>query len=456
MAIKTVHSTLLPLRTKLKQLFSLQEDTDEEGSVESIKKNAEFRSGNAWTLIFAIFIASVGLNVNSAAVIIGAMLISPLMGTIMGAGLALGTYDFDLLKLSGRNLFIAVVLSILTSFCYFYLSPLGDAQSELLARTRPTAFDVLIAIFGGATGIIAASRKEKGNAIPGVAIATALMPPLCTAGYGLASGEFRYFFGAIYLFCINSVFICLSTFIFVRILKFKRVNFIDPKRHSRIKILMVSVAILTFLPSAFLAWYYAKEASFQSKVNIFLKEDFRFRGTYIAAHTSSFSLKKSWIKVSLIGSELPKLELEKLTLRLADYGLSGTNLEVDQSSLAHDIENNLREKINTEFSIKDKAVKTANREIELLRSFVNRYEQQTLLTEQIRKEIAITFPEVDSLELTYIEHNQSARSRSVESDPKHVALIRWKHRPPKRKVTDLENFLKIRSDDPKLNIYDIR
>ena len=190
----------------------MQVGNDEEGkedemeTIDYISKNVEFKGANLWILIFAILVASVGLNVNSTAVIIGAMLISPLMGPIMGVGLAAGINDFELLKKSLKNLGIAIAISIITSTIYFSFTPLNDAQSELLARTEPSIWDVLIALFGGLAGIVAGSRKEKSNAIPGVAIATALMPPLCTAGYGLATGNVYYFFGAFYLFFINSVF----------------------------------------------------------------------------------------------------------------------------------------------------------------------------------------------------------------------------------------------------------
>jgi len=185
----------------IKDRFSLDEDkADEALIIESIDRNVHFKGTNLWTLIFAILIASIGLNVNSTAVIIGAMLISPLMGPIMGIGLGIGIIDFDLMKRGIKNLMIAALLSIITSFLYFSLSPLHEARTEILARTTPSIWDVLIAFFGGMAGIIAGTRKEKSNILPGVAIATALMPPLCTAGFGLATGEVYYFFGAIYLF----------------------------------------------------------------------------------------------------------------------------------------------------------------------------------------------------------------------------------------------------------------
>lgn len=232
----SLRNRIMQLLLFFKERFDLHEGKEDElETIDYIRKNVEFKGANLWILIFAIFVASVGLNVNSTAVIIGAMLISPLMGPIMGIGLAAGINDFELLKKSMKNLGIAVVISILTSTIYFSFTPLNDAQSELLARTEPTIWDVLIALFGGLAGIVAGSRKEKSNAIPGVAIATALMPPLCTAGYGLATANLYYFFGAFYLFFINSVFISLSTYVIVRFMKFPKKEFLDRKREKTVK-----------------------------------------------------------------------------------------------------------------------------------------------------------------------------------------------------------------------------
>ena len=199
-----------------------QEKENEMETIESIQKGVEVKGTNLWVLIFAIFVASLGLNTNSTAVIIGAMLISPLMGPIMGFGLGLGISDFELIKRAFRNFATATIFSVITSTLFFLISPISEAQSELLARTQPTVYDVLIAFFGGLAGIVASSTKSKGNVIPGVAIATALMPPLCTAGFGLASGNLYYFFGAFYLYFINTVFISLATFLVVRLLKYPK------------------------------------------------------------------------------------------------------------------------------------------------------------------------------------------------------------------------------------------
>lgn len=230
--------------------------------LDNVKSNISFRGSNLWILACAIVVASVGLNVNSTAVIIGAMLISPLMGPIVGAGFGLGIYDFNLLKRSLKNLLIATVVSLVVSTIYFYLSPFKDTQSELLARTSPNIYDIFIAFFGGLVGVIAITRVEKGNPIPGVAIATALMPPLCTAGYGLALGNFKFFFGAMYLYTINCVFICIATFIIVKYLKYPIVKQTDVKMEKRVKYMISLLTLALIVPSIFFAYQLFQEKKY--------------------------------------------------------------------------------------------------------------------------------------------------------------------------------------------------
>jgi len=249
-------SILLSIWTTIKGYFDLSFQRDDEAVViAQIRESVNFRGVNSWVLIFAIFIASLGLNVNSTAVIIGAMLISPLMGPIIGLGLAIAINDLELLKQSFRNLAAATLISVLTATVYFYITPLDEAQSELLARTSPTIYDVLIALFGGAAGILALSMKGRGgNVLPGVAIATALMPPLCTAGYGLATGQPSFFFGAFYLFFINTVFIGLATFLGVRLMKFTPKAEMDKTRFAKVRKYIIAVVVLTMLPATYITF----------------------------------------------------------------------------------------------------------------------------------------------------------------------------------------------------------
>lgn len=315
----------------IRNLFNLNEDkADEQQIVESVKHGVSFRGTNLWTLIFAIFIASIGLNMNSTAVVIGAMLISPLMGPIMGIGLGIGVYDFDLLKRGIKNLVIAAVISIITSCIYFLLTPLHEAKSELLARTTPTIWDVFIAFFGGLAGIVAGTRKEKSNVLPGVAIATALMPPLCTSGFGLATGQWYYFLGALYLFFINSLFICLATLLIVRYLKFHKIEFPTVEQQKKVTRYILIITILTVLPSVYLAWRIVKHTIFEENAKNFVQNEFHFAQTQVVSRNLKFDHKNPSIELLLIGEELPHRIIDSIQQQLPKYNLTGTTLVVRQ------------------------------------------------------------------------------------------------------------------------------
>ena len=322
---------------RFKSLLVIHDDTDIEATIASIRRSVEFRGINIWILFFAIIIASIGLNVNSTAVIIGAMLISPLMGPINGIGLAVGTFDMKLLQRSFRNLAVMVVISLFASTVYFVLSPLSDAQSELLARTRPTIFDVLIASFGGLAGIVAASRKEQPfTVISGVAIATALMPPLCTAGFGLATLQFKYFFGAFYLFFINSVFIALATFLMVRYLKFPVNKFVDPKREKMVKRSIMFFTLLVMIPSFFTAISVVRESAFNSQVIKFvndLQKNEILKDSQIISYEKVYDKKSPTLTLTVIGDEVSSAEIDTLRMMMVnDYSLASTQLRVRQTS----------------------------------------------------------------------------------------------------------------------------
>lgn len=322
---------LRQLKLTMARRFNLNLDkADENDVIASIKKNSDFKGANLWTLIFAIFIASIGLNVNSTAVIIGAMLISPLMGPIMGIGLGIGINDFELVKKGGRNLLIATLISIATSSLYFCITPLHDAQSELLARTTPSVWDVFIAFFGGLAGIVAGTRTEKSNVIPGVAIATALMPPLCTAGYALASGHIYYFLGAIYLFFINSVFICISTYLIVRFLQFRKISFDDKRYERKASRYILIIVTLTLLPSIYLAYGIVQKSFFEGNAQKFIKEQFQFANTQVVNKSLKYDAKGSEIDLLLIGYELPAATIDSIRKNLALYGLKKTKLDIRQ------------------------------------------------------------------------------------------------------------------------------
>ena len=318
-----------------KELLDIRDESDRDATVEDVKKDISFKGHNAWILVFSIFVASIGLNVSSAAVIIGAMLISPLMGPIVGVGLSVAINDIDTLKRSLVNLGVMVVLSVLTAYFYFLISPIKQETPELVARTFPTILDVLVAIFGGLALIIAKTKKGTiASVIMGVAIATALMPPLCTVGYGLASGNWEYAGGAFYLFSINSVFIALSTFVVAKMLRFPMVKYANSKRRKRTARIATFIAVLVMIPSVILFIKLLEQQVFQTRSQEFVKEVVQYEGAEIVKATQDF--KTGVIDVYLIGQRVPGEEIEKWTAELGEEpDLKNAVLRVHQGTDQH-------------------------------------------------------------------------------------------------------------------------
>mgnify|MGYP000960823652 FL=1 len=315
----------------IKSYFNVLPDKDgEKYVIKQITNGINFQGSNLWILIFAVFIASLGLNVNSTAVIIGAMLISPLMGPIIGMGLALGIADLELFKQSIKNYLISTFISVVTATIYFTLSPITDAQSELLARTSPTLYDVLIALFGGAAGFLAMSTKGRNNVVPGVAIATALMPPLCTAGYGLAVQNTSYFFGAFYLYFINTVFIAFTTCLGVRFLHFHRKQFINLEKMKRVNLYIVSIIIITILPASYMTWNIIKQSVFENNIKKFIAEELSYSGTNILSH--EYDLQTKTLHVVAVGNPISADTIAKAQKTMTDYQLEGYKLKVIQGT----------------------------------------------------------------------------------------------------------------------------
>ena len=302
----------------------------EDEVVAQISDGVDFHGATLWVLIFAIFIASLGLNVNSTAVIIGAMLISPLMGPIIGMGLAVGIADLKLFKRALTNYLITTVISVVTATIYFTISPITEAQSELLARTSPTLYDVLIALFGGAAGILAISTKSKNNVIPGVAIATALMPPLCTAGYGLAVSNTSYFFGAFYLYFINTVFIAFTTCIGVRLLHFHRKKFVDREKMKRVNYYIAGILLITMIPAGYMTWRIIKQSVIENNIEKFVRDELDNSGTYIISH--EYDSKTKTLNVVAIGKPISVGAIAKAQKSMADYKLGDYTLKVIQGT----------------------------------------------------------------------------------------------------------------------------
>lgn len=442
---------ILDFWTYIKSLFDLQEGkVDDLVTIEDIRKNVEFKGANLYILIFAILVASVGLNVNSTAVVIGAMLISPLMGPIMGMGLAAGINDFDLLKKSLKNIGLASLISILTSSLYFFFTPLDIAQSELLARTEPSIWDVLIALFGGLAGIVAGSRKEKSNAIPGVAIATALMPPLCTAGYGIATGNLAYFFGAFYLFFINSVFISLSTYLIVRFMRFPKREFLDPLREKRVRTYITVFIIVTIAPSIYLAYNIVTRTLWEESVNQYLRVEFDMPGTQIISSELTFLPDSSVVEVTLIGEKLSSSNIQQLKNKLTVYGLDETHLYINQSTettpdmtvLRSDILKDLYERSEATIIEKDQ-------QINLLRSELNKYTEAIDLIPDVAQEAKINHP---TLEKFTMGRNLLVDIGANQQETVLMAYAQFSAAPEAEELNRLESWLKIRTKAQQINL----
>lgn len=316
----------------IKKIFSLlrltHEKEDYESIHETISQGIMFKGTNLWILIFAILVACVGLNMNSTAVIIGAMLISPLMGPISGVGYSVAIYDFVLLKRSLKNLLFAVGTALAASTFYFLLTPIRTEHAELLARTSPTIYDVLIAMFGGLAGIVALSSKNKGNVIPGVAIATALMPPLCTAGYGLSIWNMSYFFGALYLFIINSVFIALSSMVVSQLLKLPKRGYLLSKEIKNRNIAIFIVIGITVVPSVFFGYSLVKKEEFTAEAKTFVSKVEIFEGNFLLG--KEINADKKQIKLIYGGNQMDSLSRRRLLNRAYDNKLDTTNIIIEQ------------------------------------------------------------------------------------------------------------------------------
>ena len=381
---------------------ALPDKEDETEFIKQISSGVTFHGANLWVLIFAIFIASLGLNVNSTAVIIGAMLISPLMGPIIGMGLAVGIDDFDLLKRSVKNYLVATVISVITATIYFIISPLSEAQSELLARTSPTLYDVLIAIFGGAAGILALSTKGKGNVIPGVAIATALMPPLCTAGYGLAVGEMSFFFGAFYLYFINTVFIALATYLGVRLLQFKPKQFVDKARLAVVNRYIAVIVVVTMLPAVYMTTQIIRQSVFENHVKQFVKQELNQPGTRILSEQADRETKT--LDVVALGAALPNEMIEAARQRLADYQLADYQLNVIQGAQSDSLllaRNNAGTQQSLSGQDQQHLVLQTERVAQLERETAD-YRRLDALAREIAGEVKAVCPKVESIGLSKI------------------------------------------------------
>ncbi len=433
----------------IKDRLSILDNAQPEQTIQGIERDIDFKGFNLWILIPAILIASIGLNANSTAVIIGAMLISPLMGPIIGLGLSIGINDLVMLRRSLRNLGIAIVVSIITSSLFFFLIPINDASSELLARTQPDIRDVFIAFFGGFAGILAGSRKEKSNVIPGVAIATALMPPLCTAGYGIATLQFEYFLGASYLFLINAFFIALAAVLVTRYLRFPPKKFIDKKLRQRARLWLVLTVIVMIVPASVIFVRLVQNTIFLQKVNQFVEEEISYGESTIVKKDIVITDSTSYVNLVIFGEIIPDENIEvwqnnlnKLVNNTTLHIYQGTDKEgVPEVGKLVDLYTNTQNQIASK-----------EQTIQKLEETLKGYQREVLPTSLI-DEIKINYPEVMAIKMGRILYTDFSQAKTIVYPHFYV---KWAPTMPDsteiRRSLQLERWLSARLQEDSVNV----
>ncbi len=443
------------LKNYLVQYFNLAEDLVPQADAEAaIREGVSFKGTNMLILILAIFIASLGLNTNSTAVIIGAMLISPLMGPIIGIGLGVGVQDFELLNRSLRNLVMAAGFSVLTSTIYFLISPVSEGHSELLARTSPTIYDVLIGFFGGGAGIVAIGSKSKGNVIPGVAIATALMPPLCTAGYGLATLQLNYFLGAFYLFLINSIFIGLATFIGIKLMHYKPVKSVNPERSRIVRRIVYTVSILTLLPSLYLTYNMLRQSRFTMNADRFVSQQFNFPSTQVLSRKATIEHGEKNITVTLIGKILPADSLQlAMSSQLKNYGLEGAKLHIIQgdSPDLSELKNGMPS-MNDIYELARTSISAQQVKIDSLKSIIALTNINDTIAGRIAPEVKVLFPQVEELA---VSRAIFGNINSGQLDTVSMVLVKYASPLPQSKEREFTRFLEARLQSKSLQLINV-
>lgn len=426
----------------LKKLIHLSDEIDYENASASIRKNIAFKGTNVYILACAIIIASVGLNVNSIPVIIGAMLVSPVMGPILGFGLGLGTEDNDLVKNSLKNFGVMVGISIIASSLFFLLSPLSLANpSELLARTNPTIYDVLIALFGGLAGIIETSRKDKGSVITGVAIATALMPPLCTVGYGISIWKGSVIFGALYLFTINSIFIALATFATVKYFRFPVVENTDETRRRLPKGWLVAILIIVIVPSIISAISVIKENNFKIHAEKVVTDNKNLGKCFIYDHKATYSRKDSKLELFLAGETLTDEAKERLYQDAEQYSITRNQIVFHEDATSMRQEISETEMMKGFFEHTDQQIKALNDSIGKLDAALNTYKDKELPVEDVSKELFAQYSKITSLSLT----RGSSFNAENESETEQIIAFVTSSQPLTEDQKDrIEGWLKVR------------
>ena len=428
------------VREFLKITLNLTNDVDIPAASENIRKNIPFRGPNVYILFVAIIIASVGLNVNSIPVIIGAMLISPLMGPITGLGLGLGTNDRELVLFSIKNLLVMVGISLLAATLYFILTPLEiDNPTELLARTRPTIYDVFIALFGGLAGVLETARKEKGTVLSGVAIATALMPPLCTVGYGIANLSWQYTIGALFLFSINCIFIAMAAYLMAKFLKFP-VKTVEQHR-TRYFILSYALVILLAATSIFTGYHVIRENDFTKMANRFVKKNQNIGKTYIYDSQVNIDTKPYMLELRLAGETLNEDTKEMLLRDAENYGIMRSQIVIHEDATVQVDRFNETEIVKNLMATNASNVQVRDDSIKVLNAQIAHYKQQELPAKQLAEELQVQLPSITRLTLargTALEQNV------VMSEEQVVVVVHCSEMPSEEEKVRVYEWLKIR------------
>ena len=428
------------VREFLKTTLNLTNDVDIQAAIEDIRSNIPFRGPNVYILFVAIIIASVGLNVNSIPVIIGAMLISPLMGPITGLGLGLGTNDRELVLFSIKNLLVMVGISLLAATLYFILTPLEiENPTELLARTRPTIYDVFIALFGGLAGVLETARKEKGTVLSGVAIATALMPPLCTVGYGIANLSWQYTVGALFLFSINCIFIAMAAYLMAKFLKFP-VKTVEQHR-TRYFILSYALVILLAATSIFTGYHVIRENDFTKMANRFVKKNQNIGKTYIYDSQVNIDSKPYMLELRLAGETLDEDTKEMLLRDAENYGIMRSQIVIHEDATVQVDRFNETEIVKNLMATNASNVQVRDDSIKVLNAQIDHYKQQELPAKQLAEELQVQLPSITRLTLargTALEQNV------VMSEEQVVVVAHCSEMPSEEEKTRVYEWLKIR------------
>lgn len=447
------------IKHRIIDIIDIKSDSNKEATIKQINEEIYLRGSNIVYLICSALLASVGLDVGSPAVIIGAMLISPLMSPILGIGLSLGVHDKENFFVSVREFSLSVFLSLLVSSLYFILTPMGNVTSEILSRIKPTALDIIVAFFGGLAGIVAVTRSKIASALPGVAIATALMPPVCTAGFGLATARFEYFFGAIYLFFINAVFISFSAYLIVRYLKFPFKEYPNKTRLIRTRLIIVAFVVIAAIPSFFIFYNVIRDAKLNKNLDNFIKDKVQSQEVKVIEWKFIPSNKDSnQLNIFTAGPRLSRSRKDSLNFILTEYGIYNTKIIYTQLSDDKGLEF-IKSELKTDFTEKLRLSQKSDSEqekeaIEKLKVL------DSLKISEISNDIKLFYPEIKEIGLSEFYYESSIINDSSTINKIPICTIKWNtnisYNRIKEKQKTIYTFLKNKISSDTIRIINLK